>query len=137
MTYLIASLIVSGCALIASATTAIMVYKNSQKANSMERMPLQPLPLTFEDVNVIIEGIIAEIFNNKYLLYYKLKEITVIPKMDEEITTITKEVINAFSDTLIHEIERYYSREFLVIMITRKVQILLVDYTNNNKPNTK
>lgn len=93
--------------------------------------------LTYEEVNVIIEGIITEIFNNKYLLYYKLKEITVIPKMDEEITNITKEVINAFSDTLIHEIGKYYSKDFLVIMITRKVQILLVDYTNNHKPNTK
>lgn len=93
--------------------------------------------LSYNEVNEIIEGIMMEIFSNKYLLYYKLKEITIIPKMDEEVTNITKEILAAFSDDLIQEFNRYYSKEFLIMMITRKVQILLVDYTNQNKPNTK
>ena len=124
---LVATIIVCG--------TAIAIPAIAMRTKKEEHHP--SLNLSYEDVNVIIEGIISEIFTNKYLLYYKLKEITIIPKMDEEITTITKEVINAFSDTLIHEIGKYYSKDFLVMMITRKVQILLVDYTNNNKPNTK
>ena len=119
-------------AIIVSGMIVSISKKNAPVVNSTPR-----LGLSYEEVNVIIEGIISEIFNNKYLLYYKLKEITIIPKMDEEVTNITKEVISAFSDTFIHECENYYTKEFLVMMITRKVQILLVDYTNTNKPNTK
>ena len=111
----------------------IIIYKHIELGN---RIP-SSMNLSYDDINVIIEGIITEIFTNKYLLYYKLKDVRVIPNMDEEITTITKEVINAFSNDLIHEISKFYSKDFLVMMITRKVQILLVDYTNNNKPNTK
>lgn len=123
--------------------TAIMAYipviilVSKQKTDKHTESKYDYFGLSYDEINEIIEGIISEIFTNKYLLYYKLKEITVIPNMDQEITTITKEVINAFSDPLIHEIGRFYSKDFLVMMITRKVQLLLVDYTNNNKPNTK
>ena len=128
-------IICSLLALLGTITIGVaFIYTNRAKPTTP---PTTKLNLSYEDVNVIIEGIITEIFNNKYLLYYRLKEITVIPKMDEEVTNITKEVINAFSDTLIHEFNNYYSKDFLVKMITRKVQILLVDYTNTHKPNTK
>lgn len=136
MEILIAILGIGG-AILLIAPWVLIATSYLQQRNELQNKPQKDLQLTYNEVNEIIEGIIMEIFTNKYLLYYKLKDIRIIPNMDQEITNITKEIINAFSDTFIHACHSYYSNDFLVMMITRKVQILLVDYTNNNKPNTK
>lgn len=93
--------------------------------------------LPYNEVMSIVDATIDAVWKEKYLLYYRLKEITVIANMDEEITTITKEIINAFDKGFLNGILKYFTLEYFTQMITRKVQLLIVDYTNTYKPNTK
>lgn len=97
--------------------------------------PQQPLTTSFDECNDIINTVINEVYTNKYLLYYTIKEITMIPKMDEEIKKITTEVYSSFSETMLTSILQYYSKEYLIKLITRRVQLLLVDYIDKHKPN--
>jgi len=92
-------------------------------------------PMSFEECTNIIDTVIREVYTNKYQLYYTLKEMTIIPNMDDEIESIAKEVLNAFSDTQYVEFSRYYTNTYLVQYITRSIQLLLVEYTDKNKPN--
>ena len=92
-------------------------------------------PMSFEECKTVIDTVIHEIYVNKYQLYYTLKEIKIIPNMDDEITNMAKEVLNAFSETQYHEFSRYYTDTYLAQYITRTIQLLFVEYTDKNKPN--
>lgn len=93
--------------------------------------------LTFDEVNEIIDTTIDEILVNKWKVYYRLKDIRIIPKMDQDIATITKEIIAAFSPVFLESVEYYYNKEFFYTMITRRVQLFLINYTNEYKPPVK
>lgn len=91
--------------------------------------------MSFEECNTVINAVVEEVYNHKYGLYYKLKEMTIIPNMDEEIMAMTKEVLESFSESQYREFNRYYTKEYIARLITRKIQIKLIDYVGNNKPN--
>lgn len=92
-------------------------------------------PMTFEECTDVIDTVIKEIYVNKYQLYYTLKEIKIIPNMDEEIIKMSKEVLGAFSETQYREFSRYYTDTYLGQYITRSIQLLFIEYTDKNKPN--
>ena len=111
---------------------------NLNKKNKKQNVIVNPIPnLGYKEIMEIIEMTIDEIWKNKYFLYYRLKEIRIIANMDEEATAITKEVIESFTPEFMQSVMRYYTIEYFTKLITRKSQMLLVDYTNTYKPNTK
>lgn len=93
--------------------------------------------LSYQEVQLIINERIDDLWKTKYLLYYTIREIKVIPNMPKEIEDFAKELLGSLSDDLYKNIIMYYSEEYFVQMITRQAQILMVDYTNTNKPVTK
>ncbi len=95
------------------------------------------IKLSFTECNEMVDYIIDDIWKNKYFLNYRLRELTIIPSMDDEITLFTKEIIDSISPNTMVEILKYYSYEYLIKKITRKAQMLLIDYTNTYKPSTK
>ena len=92
--------------------------------------------LDFETINTVIDFITTEVLS-KYALFYRLKEISIIPKMEDEVLKITKEIIESFSPTINEQIGRFYTKEYFYAMVTRKVQLYLVDYTDKHKPSAK
>lgn len=95
------------------------------------------VPLPFNQCDDILNKIIDDVYKNKYYLYYRLKDVRVISKMDNEVSEITKDIYAAMSDNLKMSFSFYYTEDYLIAMITRKVQMLLVDYTSTFKPITK
>lgn len=93
--------------------------------------------LSFDECNKIVENIIDDVYQNKYYINYRLREITIIPKMDEEISNCVKDITNAIGDKVMIELLQYYKYDYIIIRITRKVQMLFIEYTNTFKPNTK
>lgn len=93
--------------------------------------------LSFQEVQMIINERIDDLWKTKYLLYYTIREIKVIPNMPKEIEDFANELLDSLSEDLYKNILLYYSKEYFVKMITRQAQILMVDYTNTNKPVTK
>lgn len=116
----------------------LLYHKFKKKETTTHKQETIKKPsLTFDECNHIIDSIIDEVYTNKYFVFYRLKEIDVIPKMDEEVTKMTKEIMTGFSLDVLNDMYYYYDREFLIKKITRQVQKLLINYTNTYKPNTK
>lgn len=107
------------------------LYSELIKSNSKK------LNLTFEEVNEVIDEVYEEITKKKYMLYYRLKELSIIPDMEGEAKIISNEILNAFDPGFIEQVHKYYSSEYFIRMITRRVQMFLVDYTNTYKPPVK
>ncbi len=108
--------------------------KNKKKSNSPVYIGQN---LSFIEVNEVIDTVIDEVYKQKYLLHYTLKELVVIPDMNNEIKKLTTEVLDAFSESFLNEVYKYYTRQYFIYMITRKCQMLLVEWTHTHKPNTK
>lgn len=115
-------------------TISFIEYKRRKNENAP--IPLLT-PLSFEECESILSIIIDDVYTNKYLVQYRLRDLTVIPKMDDEIKKITLDIISSMSDNLKRSFECYYTEGYLVSMITRKVQLLLIEYTNKHKPLVK
>ena len=108
------------------------------KKDHIQQSPIKPQAvLTFDEVNSVIDAIVNEIWTNKYEITYTLKDLRVIPKLDQEIRDITKDILNAFSDDFKQNVYRYYSKEYFIILITRKAQYLTIAYTKDHKPSSK
>ena len=97
---------------------------------------LETFNLSFDDVNDTIETVVSEIYNNKYLINYKLKDIRILANMQDEVEKITIDVMNAFDYRFLNQAYRYYTREYLVQMVTRRVTMLIILYTKEYKPKT-
>ena len=107
---------------------------------SIERTSLSnitSLKLSFDDCNRIIDFIVDDIWKNKYFISYRLRDISIIPSMDDEIILFVNEVIESISNDVMNEALKYYSHEYLIKKITRTAQMLFIEYTNTYKPNTK
>lgn len=110
---------------------------NFNKKNKHQEI-INPIPnLGYKEIMEIVDATVDEIWKNKYFLYYRLKDIRVVANMDEEATSITKEVITSFTPEFLQSVKKYYTMEYFTRLITRKSQMLLVEYTNTYKPNTK
>lgn len=120
-------------------------YKSNKKITelklalntSAQKLSHNSISLSFNECNDIIDYIVDDIWKNKYFINYRLRELTIIPAMDDEITSFVKEVVGAISDNVKMEIIKYYSYDYMIQKITRKSQMLFIDYTNNFKPSTK
>ena len=110
---------------------------SSQEDEIHKLLEANSLSLPYDSIIKIINDTIDTIWKDKYLLYYRLKEIRIIPNMDEEVKNITTEIIESFSKPFIDNTLKYFSLDYFTVMITRKVQMLLIEYTNTYKPNTK
>ena len=95
------------------------------------------ISLSYKECNEIIDNIIDDIWKNKYYISYRLRDISIISHMDEEISVFVKEVIDSISNNVMIECLKYYSYDYLIKKITRTGQMLFIEYTNNHKPNTK
>lgn len=93
--------------------------------------------LSLNEIYDVIDAVSEEIITNKYEIYYKLKEIKVIPKMDDEIKKITTDILNAFSPTFKESVSDYYSERYFIEMISRRAQAFAIKYTSENKPKSK
>lgn len=113
-----------------------LLTDNLQNANR-ELSNRPSIRLSFSECNDIINDVVDDIWKNKYFIAYRLKEVSVIPAMDEEITSFVKEVVDALSEDVIKESCKYYSYDYIIKKITRQGQMLFIDYTNNYKPNAK
>lgn len=104
-----------------------------------KHIPIPPpsIRLTFDECNIIIDNIIDDIWNTKYYLNYRLRDLTMIPSMDTEISKFVEEVYKGIGDPVKLELLKYYSYEYLIQRITRKSQMLFVEYIDKFKPNSK
>lgn len=103
--------------------------------NSMDSISYTPLSV--DDVNMIIADVIEELWNNKYLVAYRLKNAKVIANMDDEIREFSKEVYSALSANVIHNAKKYYSYNYMIERITRQATVLLFDYTKKYNSSSK
>ena len=95
------------------------------------------LNMSFDEMNKIIDAVFEEISQNKYLIHYILKEIKVIPKMDEEIRNLTMDVLHAFSPEFRQTLYSVYSEDYVVKMLTRRSQKFMIEYLDKHKPRSK
>ena len=133
--FIIVSIVILATLLILS--IALHDHIKGSKENIITDTHIQYPPLSFDQCNEVLFTLIDDIYKNKYFLQYRLKDIVIIPKMDQEIEKITKEIYSGLSDHLKYSFSIYYSEDYVISMITRKVQLLLVEYTNTYKPSTK
>lgn len=97
---------------------------------------LETFNLSFDEVNDTIETVVSEIYNNKYLINYKLRDVRILSDMQDEVTKITIDVMSAFDQRFLNQAYRYYTREYLVQMVTRRATMLIILYTKEFKPKT-
>lgn len=96
-----------------------------------------PVKLSFSECNTIIDDVIDDIWKNKYFINYRLRDLTMIPSMDEEMQAFIKEVTSAIGNNTMNAILNYYTFDYVIKRITRKAQMLFIEYTNTYKPTTK
>ena len=140
---MIVYLIISSIILVA--ITSIVIYliltnnKINKKINSMESNKQLPIKfnISFEDCDKYIDNVINDIWQNKYFLNYRLRDLVIIPEMDKEIKNLTEDVISSIGDPIMTEILNFYSYEYIIRKITRKAQMLFIEYTKTYKPSTK
>jgi len=124
----------------ASISVYLLVQKLKTVDNKKNENPsttTNPIHLTFEDCNKIIDDITNDIWQNKYFINYRLKEVVIISNMDKEIASFTEEVIHSIGDPVMVEALKYYSYDYIIQRIVRKSQMLFIEYTNTYKPSTK
>lgn len=93
--------------------------------------------LSYETVNTIVNDTFTEIWSNKYLMNYVLKEMVVIPNMDEEIQAMTEDVYNALGANVKHNLLKYYDMEYFIKKITRQTTVTFMEYIKTHKPPSK
>lgn len=109
--------------------------KEVEMVNDYNRRQTPLIP--FDETIKIIDNVIDDVWKNKYFLYYRLKEIRIIANMDDEVSSLAKEIITSFSKEFMETVSMYFTDEYFAQMITRRAQMLIVDYTNTYKPSTK
>lgn len=87
-----------------------------------------------EDIDNVLTEIISEIITSKYLLKYKMTDKMTFPDYEAETKKIAEEVINSLGEEFADDLTYFYSEEYICASITRKVQIILVKYLDQNKP---
>lgn len=101
-----------------------------------KRMP-EYRDIPYDELNAIIDDIINDIWKNKYLWKYKLKEVVMIKDMNKEIEAFTGEVLSSLGKNLLHNCDKYYTHEYFVKKITRHSMFLFIEYTKENRPPIK
>ena len=94
-------------------------------------------PLEYTELNTIVDDIVNELWSQKYQMNYLLRGVDVIPDMTNDIAEMAREVVSSINQNLWANIDRYYDRAYFGSMITRKVEILFIEYTNRHKPPSK
>lgn len=125
--------------LILCATAGSLIFWSSVTVlnqGKLRRKELELENLTFDDVCTVIDCIVKEVID-KHFLNYRLRDIRIIPDMSDDVNTITKEIYESFSRTFIRQAMKFYSKEYFIRLITRRVEIYLVQYTDQYKPTTK
>lgn len=112
-------------------------YKKNIMLSQKQNQTLDNVRMSFEDCDRYIENIINDIWQNKYFMNYRLRDLVMIPEMDHEIESFTKDVLEAVGNRVMIEILKFYSHDYIIRKITRKAQVLFIDYTNTYKPSTK
>ena len=93
--------------------------------------------IAYDELERIIENVITEIWNNKYLWNYRLRDVRVIPNMPNEIDNFVKEVISSLGSNIMYNLDKYYTHEYFVRKVARRSQILFVEYQRAYRPQTK
>jgi hypothetical protein len=113
----------------------VMIYlalNKKDNSNEVNNSDIMSYDLCMQIVDETIDEIV-----NKHILYYRLKDITIIPNMSDDIKKISKEIISSLGFKVTNDIEYYLELNYVYSMITRKVQLYLVKYIDTYKPNTK
>lgn len=118
-------------------TNRISKLEDINNENPKVETATKKLNISFDEMNKIIDSVFEEISQNKYLIHYILREIKVIPKMDEEIKSLTMDVLHAFSPEFRETLYSVYSEDYVIQMITRRSQKFMIDYLDKHKPRSK
>lgn len=89
-----------------------------------------------ELLNILDLGIKSEI-TYKYKMDYKMKDIRIIYDFEQDLTEITTNVMQSFSQSFLLQLERYHNREFIIKYVSRQIQLFLLQYMKENKITTK
>lgn len=90
--------------------------------------------LPFDEVMNVIDRVFNELIVMKHDLHYKLRGAKLIKNMDDDIKDIATEVIESLSDDFIEQAMYYVNEDYIYGMITRKAQMYLIGFVEQNKP---
>lgn len=94
-------------------------------------------PMDYEVLMGILIQTIRTEFEHKYNLEYKIKNIKIFYKFEDELSKLVKSTMLAFSDEFLRQLEFYYNREYIIRYVTRSVETLLIEYSRKHGPKAK
>lgn len=101
----------------------------------------QPQPDSYEDIMAVLTETIKKELEFTYRLDYSLKNIAtetkIMPIFKEELSRITGRIFHSLSPIFVKEFERYHNKEYLILFISKNVEMFLIEYINKNKIKTK
>lgn len=92
---------------------------------------------SYEELLNILDLTIKSEISYKYKMEYKMKDVRIIYNFQEDLTEITTNVLQTFSEQFMLQLERYHTREFIIKYVSREVQLFLIQYSKDNKISTK
>lgn len=113
----------------------IYIFKSIKELKNIKR------PNSYKNVmNILLETIKTE-FEYIYKLEYDLKnkstDTKTLPNFKNELKRITGKIIHSFSPEFLKDFEQFYTREYLILFVSKNVEIFLLNYIDKNKIKTK
>jgi hypothetical protein len=106
---------------------------NKNKKEQRQETPAN----SYDELMAIVTSIMEREIKFKHDMDYKVKDVKVIYDFEEDLKEITKKIIAGISPELFKDLEYYHPRQYLITVITRNVQIFLIEYTRQNKISSK
>ena len=101
------------------------------------KSPKQKLNIPYDELMGILVERIKEEFRYKYLLDYRIKDVRVIYDLAGDTKDMSKKILASLTPDFYANIELYHTKEYIIRIVTREVEILMLDYTDKFKIDSK
>jgi hypothetical protein len=99
------------------------------------KQPEQHLDLS-DLMNTLNETIKRE-FTVRLKLNYELRDVKIIYDFQRDLHDLVNGTLTSFSPDFYNQLQYYYTREYIIQYVTKTIEIMLIEYTKNNKIKTK
>ncbi len=96
-----------------------------------KRMP--KIVADYNDLMDILDKTIGRELHQKFNLQYSSKEFKNIYDPKYEISNLTSNVMQAVSEDFLGALEKYHTREYIIIYISRTIESYVFTFMNENK----
>lgn len=91
----------------------------------------------YDNVMNILDEAIKREFTFKYKLFYEIRDIRILYNFEDDLKELVQNVIFSFGEEYMNELKFYFTQDYILTYVTKKMELILMDFTKERKIKTK